>query len=50
MLSGWACFRDKVPFCKKHLAEERGGLIFEVSVFSTVATRLNSEIFLTKPL
>ena len=34
MLSGWAHFRDKVPFCEKNIAKEVGGLIFEVGVLS----------------
>ena len=34
MLSGWAYFRDKVPFCKKNVAKEVDGRIFEVGVFS----------------
>ena len=29
-----AYFRDKVPFCKKNVAKEVGGRIFEVGVFS----------------
>ena len=33
MSLGLACCRDRVPFCKKHLAKEGGGLIFEVGVF-----------------
>ena len=33
MLPGWAYFRDKVPFCKKKVAKEVGGHIFEVGVF-----------------
>ena len=34
MLSGWAYFRNKVPFCKKNVAKEVGGRIFEVGLFS----------------
>ena len=34
MLLGWAYFRDKVPFCKKNVAKEIGGRIFEVGVLS----------------
>ena len=34
MLSGWAYFRDKMPFCKKNVAKEGSGRIFEVGVFS----------------
>ena len=34
MLSGWAYFRDKVPFCKKNVAKEVGRRLFEVGVFS----------------
>ena len=34
MLLGWAYFRDKVRFCKKNVAKEVGGRLFEVGVFS----------------
>ena len=34
MLPGWTYFRDKMPFCKKNVAQEGGGCIFEVGVFS----------------
>ena len=34
MLSGWAFFRDILPFCNKDIAKEVGGRIFEVGVFS----------------
>ena len=33
MLLEWAYFRDKVPFCKKTVAKEVGGRLFEVGVF-----------------
>ena len=40
-VAGWACFRDTVPFSKKHLAKEGGGLIFEVSVFLETTVPIN---------